>query len=256
MKSGRIDVGLVGCGFIGTTLKVWLEENNPNVVLHISDPAKGYCENVYENSEIEAFFVQIHVPTLENGEQDTKTLEDIVKRIPKGKDIWIRTTILPKNLLKLKEINDKVHHMPEFLTERTYIEDFRRQKMVFTGNVELLERIFPGKERICMSSVEASLAKYAHNVFGALKVAYFNAVNDICERENVDFGKVRDGILLSGYINGTHTLVPGPDGRFGYGGKCFPKDVNALLGGYRDTPLGKLIGPLEELNEKFRAKEA
>lgn len=254
MKSEKIDVGLIGCGFIGTALKVWLEENNPNVVLHISDPAKGYDENVYDNDEIEAFFVQIHVPTLENGEQDTKTLEDIVKRIPKGKDIWIRTTTFPENLKKLKEINEKVHHMPEFLTERTYIEDFRRQKMVFTGNIGLLERIFPGKEHICMSSMEASLAKYAHNVFGALKVTYFNAVEDICERERLDFVKVRDGILLSGYINETHTQVPGPDGRFGYGGKCFQKDVNALFDGYRETPLGKLIEPLNGLNKKFRSK--
>jgi len=198
--------------------------------------------------------VQIHVPTLENGEQDIGTLEDIVKMIPKGKDIWIRTTTLPKNLRKLKEINEKVHHMPEFLTERTYIEDFRRQKMVFTGNIGLLERIFPGKEHICMTSMEASLAKYAHNVFGALKVTYFNAINDICEHENLNFGKVRDGILLSGYINETHTQVPGPDGRFGYGGKCFPKDVNALSDEYQDTPLGKLIEPLKELNEKFRSK--
>lgn len=254
MKSEKIDVGLVGCGFIGTALKVWLEENNPNVILHISDPAKGYDENVYENEEIDAFFIQIHVPTLENGKQDIGVLEDIIRMIPKGKDIWIRTTTLPKNLKKLKEINEKVHHMPEFLTERTYIEDFRRQKMVFTGNIGLLERIFPGKGHICMSSMEASLAKYAHNVFGALKVTYFNAINDICERDSLDFGNVRDGILLSGYINKTHTQVPGPDGCFGYGGKCFPKDVNALSDEYHDTPLGKLIEPLKELNEKFRSK--
>jgi len=52
MKSEKIDVGLIGCGFIGTALKVWLEENNPNVVIHISDPAKGYVENVYENDKI------------------------------------------------------------------------------------------------------------------------------------------------------------------------------------------------------------
>ena len=81
MKSEKIDVGLVGCGFIGTALKVWLEENNPNVILHISDPAKGYDENVYENEEIDAFFIQIHVPTLENGKQDIGVLEDIIRMI-------------------------------------------------------------------------------------------------------------------------------------------------------------------------------
>ena len=46
------------------------------------------------------------------------------------------------------------------------------------------------------------------------------------------------GVLLSGYINDTHTYVPGPDGKFGYGGKCFPKDVNAfakMTDGYIDS---------------------
>ena len=76
----------------------------------------------------------------------------------------------------------QVHHMPEFLTERTYIEDFKWQPMVFTGDIELLKKIFPGKKHIDMTSEEAEMVKYAHNVFGALKVTYFNCVYDLCKR--------------------------------------------------------------------------
>ena len=106
-----------------------------------------------------------------------------------------------------------------------------------------------------MSSEEAEITKYAHNVFGALKVTYFNGIYDICKKNNLDYDKVREGVLLSGYINAPHTQVPGPDGKFGYGGKCFPKDVNAfteLLSGY---PIYEILKPLKSLNSIFRGED-
>lgn len=156
-----------------------------------------------------------------------------------------------------KKTGKVVYHMPEFLTERTYLEDFKWQPMVFTGapeHVELLKKIFPGKKHIIMSSEEAEMVKYAHNVFGALKVTYFNCIYDLCQKRGLDYSKVREGVLGSTYINDVHTQVPGPDGKFGYGGKCFPKDVNALEKMFRYTPLGVLIGPLKKLNDEFRGR--
>ena len=50
-------------------------------------------------------------------------------------------------------------------------------------------------------------------------------------------------MLLSGYINDTHTYVPGPDGKFGYGGKCFPKDVNAFAKMTQGTPSAPSLHP-------------
>ena len=150
--------------------------------------------------------------------------------------------------------------MPEFLTERTHIEDFRRQTMVFpvegdAAALALLTRIFPGKRFAVMSSLEAEITKYSHNVFGAYKVTYFNAVKEYCEKMGADWAKVHTGCLLSGYINDTHTYVPGPDGKCGYGGKCFPKDVNAFAKLTAGQPLGKLLAPLHELNVHFRGVE-
>ena len=106
-----------------------------------------------------------------------------------------------------------------------------------------------------MISEEACLAKYAHNVFGCLKVTYFNCIHDLCKQHKLDYNNVLSGILVSGYINDTHTKVPGPDGKFGYGGKCFPKDVNAFAKMTEGTPLGVLLEHLHELNVHFRGFE-
>ena len=182
-------------------------------------------------------------------------MKDLIRKLP-DVPVFVRTTILPGTSEMLsRETGHQVCYMPEFLTERTHIEDFRKQTMVFTGAVELLVKVFPGKKFTVMSPLEAEITKYAHNVFGAYKVTYFNAVREYCEKMGADWAKVHTGCLLSGYINDTHTYVPGPDGKFGYGGKCFPKDVNAFAKLTEGLSLGRLLAPLHELNVHFRGVE-
>ena len=248
----KIKVGIIGCGFIGTALKNWLEENNTNVETRVSDPPKGMNDDI---NDCDAYFIQIHIPTEEDGTQDLTLLKSIVNNLPCSRPIWIRTTILPGTAeLLQQETGRLVYHMPEFLTERTYLEDFKWQPMVFTGDIELLKKIFPGKKHIDMSSEEAELVKYAHNVFGALKVTYFNCIYDLCQKKGFDYSKVREGVLGSTYINDVHTLVPGPDGKLGYGGKCFPKDVNAFVAMFKDELVGKLLCTVPQINNEIRNK--
>lgn len=217
-----ITVGIIGCGFVGGALKAWLEENNKDVKIVVSDPPKGMNDDI---SGADVYFLQIHVPTNDEGKQDLTLMKEIISKLP-NKPVFVRTTILPgTSELLTKETGHQVRFMPEFLTERTYIEDFKRQPMVFTGEEELLKKIFPGKYYVTMTPFEA------------------------------DYLKVQRGCLLSGYINDTHTFVPGPDGNRGYGGKCFPKDVNALAEHTKGTPLGTLIAPLHDLNVGFRGFE-
>ena len=247
-----VTVGIIGCGFVGGALKAWLEENNKDVKIVVSDPPKGMNDDI---SGADVYFLQIHVPTDENGKQDLTLMTKLISDLP-DKPVFVRTTILPGTSERLsKATGHSVYFMPEFLTERTYIEDFKHQPMVFTGEVELLSRIFKGKQFVRMSPLEAEITKYAHNVFGAYKVTYFNAVYDYCRRMGADWASVHAGMLLSGYINDTHTYVPGPDGKFGYGGKCFPKDVNAFTILTQGTPLGQLLTPLHALNVHFRGQE-
>jgi len=246
----KINVGIIGCGFVGGALKKWLEEHNSdNVQLLISDPPKGYNDNM-QNTDI--IFISIHIPTEDEGHQDLTLLKQIISGLP-DIPIFIRTTILPGTSDKLsKEFNKKIYFMPEFLTERTAYQDFCSQTMVFTGEIELLKKIFPKKKYIEMTSLEAEIAKYAHNVFGALKVTYFNGIFDICNKLNINYQKVLEGVLASEYINAVHTQVPGPDGKFGYGGKCFPKDVNAFVKQFKDYQINDLLKVLHPLNKKFR----
>jgi UDPglucose 6-dehydrogenase len=251
----QINVGLVGVGVIGGTLKKYLENNNKNCNLLISDPAKGYSDSL---DKADVVFISIHIPTEENGAQNLQTLKDIISNLP-DKPIFIRTTLLPGTCDALsRQLNKKIYFMPEFLTERTAYEDFCKQALVITGETELLKKIFKDKEHIEMTNIAAEISKYTHNVFGALKVTFFNGIYMLCQKYGAVYSDVVAGALISGYINKTHTFVPGPDGKLGYGGKCFPKDVNAFLN-YIDIAkenehLHKLIEVVKNSNEDYRLK--
>lgn len=249
----QITVGIVGCGYIGGALMRWLQEHNPSVRILVSDPPKGMNDSMVGADVV---FVSIHVPTESDGTQNLDLLKSIINGLPAATPVFVRTTILPGTSDRLsKETGHRVYFMPEFLTQRTADSDFATQPMVFTGEAPLLKKIFKGKKHLEMTSLEAEITKYAHNVFGAVKVTYFNAVYDYCRRLGADYSHVHDGVLLSGYINDTHTHVPGPDGKLGYGGKCFPKDVNALALLTKDIPLGRLLAPLHALNIGFRGED-
>ena len=74
-----INVGIIGCGFVGGALKNWLEHNNPECKLFISDPPKGYFDDL---SKIDIAFLQIHVPTEEDGTQDLTLMKELITKLP------------------------------------------------------------------------------------------------------------------------------------------------------------------------------
>ena len=86
-----INVGIIGCGFVGGALKDWLEHNNPECKLFISDPPKGYNDDL---SNIDIAFLQIHVPTEEDGTQDLTLMKELITNLP-DVPVFVRTTILP-----------------------------------------------------------------------------------------------------------------------------------------------------------------
>ena len=79
-----INVGIVGCGYVGGALKVWLEENNPNVNVLVSDPPKGMNDDL---STADIIFLSIHVPTEDDGTQDLTLMTDIIKGLPKVRTV-------------------------------------------------------------------------------------------------------------------------------------------------------------------------
>jgi UDPglucose 6-dehydrogenase len=247
----KLNVGIIGCGVIGGALKRWISEHNPDCKLLVSDPAKGFTDKV---TDADVFFINIHIQTEHDGSQDISPLKNIIEKLS-DKPIFIRTTLLPGTTDALrKKLHKNIFFMPEFLREKTAYEDFCGQPMVFCGEVDLLKRIFVGKKYETMTSLEAEIAKYAHNVFCALKVNFFNGIHEFAVKTNCNYEKIREGVLLSGHINDRHTMVPGHDCKFGYGGKCFPKDVDAFAKFTERSHLGEMIELVRTQNEYYREK--
>jgi UDPglucose 6-dehydrogenase len=240
VTEGKLTLGVIGVGVVGGALHKWFKEHTShNVVAFDTDPEKNFNDDM---SNCDATFICVPVPTTEEGQQDTTYLQDALARATGIK--FIRSTVLPGT-------NDRFgsYSCPEFLTERTAYQDTCKMDML-CGHPDrgLVKRIFPGKEIKFMTNKECELAKYAHNSFGAMKVNYFNIIYDICKAEGVSYNKVMEGVLLSGYINDVHTQVPGPDGKFGFGGTCFPKDLRAF---YYKYPFMSFASCMAE-NNKFR----
>ncbi len=247
----QIKVGIIGYGVIGMAMGQWLKDYT-QCQMAISDPPKGINDDL---TGCDVFFVSIHIPTEEDGTQDLTLLKSIISGLPAA-PVFVRTTLLPGTTEKLtQELSRPVYFMPEFLTERTAYADFCSQDVIVTGATDIMDEIFKSKKIIHMSSVEAEISKYAHNVFGALAVTYFNGIYELCQSKNANYQRVREGFLLSGYLSPTHTHVPGPDGQFGYGGKCFPKDVNAFAISNRENHLGPLLEVTMKLNHFFRNQQ-
>lgn len=224
-------VGVIGAGITGGNLGKLLTSLG-HMVLYDDEP-KGLKDDM---SCCDAVFICVPVPTIRDRTQD---LSIVKERIMKWKSLncpfFLRSTVLPTTCDRLSNLTKKVVvAMPEFLTERTAEKDVFSQGIICgepTGTIRpLVERIFHKKKVVFMKNTEAEMAKYAHNCFGAVKVMYFNVISAACKKFNLNYDMVREGVLMSGYINPPHTKVPGPDLKYGFGGKCFPKDLAAFIG--------------------------
>ncbi len=162
-------------------------------------------------------------------------------RALKVEDIVVRSTVPVGTCRRLS-----VNFMPEFLTEANWAEDFKSQNEWVFGLHDLqnkrikkkLRKIFfcarhnkkikSADFRWCVSEV-AELGKYVRNCFLATKVSFFNEVEEFCRKRGVSYEQVRDLVLLDERIGKSHTDVPGPDGKRGFGGTCFPKDMESFF---------------------------
>lgn len=219
-------IGLIGVGVVGSTLKKWLEENTRHDIL-CYDPKKGLNDDLHGS---DAIFISIPVgPGI--GGQDTKDLAKVVEYAKKfTQHVFIRSTVVPGT-------NDtlKTYSMPEFLTARRAYEDFCSLPLVF-GDAphELINKIFINKihndgRYIRVSNVEAELAKYTHNIFGLYKVTYFNMIFKVAKLLSADFENVKIAANITGFLGTEHMQVPGPDGELGFGGTCFPVNLDSWI---------------------------
>lgn len=255
----QMRLAVIGCGVIGGTLYKWLKEHTEHEVMR-EDPGLGFDE-IKEDKKLDAIFVCVPVPSIEGSTseswvQDTRILKDVIKKYRHLNKVpfYIRSTVLPKTCDSLvKFFKMKIYAMPEFLTARNAYETMCSQNIIVGSEdhpscvneqVERVEKIFPGKTVKIMSNREAELAKFAHNCLGAIKVNFFNIVAKYAETIHADYNSVLDGVLMSGYVNKDHTNVPGPDGKYGFAGTCFPPNMLAFYG--EAKRLGMHVGSIKE----------
>jgi UDPglucose 6-dehydrogenase len=127
---------------------------------------------------------------------------------------------------------------PEFLTERSAKFDFINQARFILGGepeytskvAELFSIRFGESTPTIQTSFEtAEFIKYMNNCYFATKVSFMNEMRLIADKSDVDWDVAVDGFVRDGRIGHSHLSVPGPDGKFGFGGSCFPKDIQAMM---------------------------
>ncbi len=233
-------VGIVGNGFVGNAIHQGIKEHF-DVLVYDSNPKRKI--NTFARLN-EALFVFVCVPTpmTESGDFDLSIVKDVASRFITPKVLIIKSTITPSAAEEL--VNKYPMHAfvfnPEFLTERTAVKDFQNPSRIVLGSnneqalqeVEKMYRvIFPSRlvEIIKTDVATACFIKYFSNCFFAAKVSLMNEFRQIADTAGIDWNTALNGLLSSGWVNPMHTLVPGPDGDYGFGGKCFPKDINAFM---------------------------
>ena len=259
-------IGIVGYGFVGKAVD---EGFKRSVEKKIIDP-KLFGNDISELVEFnpEYTFVCVPTPMNDDGSVNSSIVDDTISFLLTNTKtvVILKSTVTPDIIKKYCDGLYKYNFVynPEFLREQSYVSDFIHPEFhVFGGEkvtTEEVENLY-WNHSICsldrvfhVSSVEASYIKYGINSYLASKVLWFNQFYDLIEDENLDPSNVISIIGADSRINRSHTLVPGPDGRRGYGGSCFPKDTVALL--KYSEECGKELTVLKEVisrNQEYRS---
>lgn len=260
----HIPVGIIGVGMVGTPLKRWFEERKGyergrNLFLYDIDPKKGFFDDV---SKADVIFIAVPSPRNPDGSCNVAVVEDAVRSVRGEKIIVIKSTVPPGTTERLQRENPRHKFLfnPEFLTERQAWEDMvrpDRQIVGFTaGSIDaanLVLGLLPKAPFMSpwgvntytpmkITATEAEIIKYGANVHFVRKVNFANALSLLCEAMEqrlsksaaegvgggrVNYENVRRGMAADHRIGDSHLDVD-HGGYRGWGGYCFPKDLDAL----------------------------
>lgn len=240
-------IGIVGRGFVGGAMyenfkdvfSVLVWDKDVNKRLNVES-----FEDFVDRSDI--IFVCVPTPMTEDGQCDTSIVEFVINDIAKvdrRKYVVIKSTVTPGTTQRLAEENGMVIGFnPEFLTEANAYNDFRHQPLIILGSdntglgtvlaqiyYEYNAKVDNVAHVIQRTTKEAELFKYLANCFLATKVIFANEFKTLCDKVDVDYGRIAEVAVLDKRLGHTHWRVPGPDGKLGFGGSCFPKDTSAMI---------------------------
>ncbi len=233
----KISIGIIGNGFVGEAQAFAF---SPIAKIFIFDVDKSRTKdplNTVHNCDF--VFVCVPTPMHEDGTQDFSYVDDVFKNASGDSIYIIKSTVLPGStkLLSKKYKNLNIIFSPEFLTERNAKLDMLTQSRIILGGkkslVDQAEKLylsrFKNKHIIKTDSITAELIKYMNNSFFATKVSIMNEFKILSDKIGANWEDALYGFSSDGRIGDSHLNVPGHDGKYGYGGTCFPKDVSALI---------------------------
>jgi nucleotide sugar dehydrogenase len=263
-------IGIIGNGFVGKATTIL---QNPEIELVVYDIDPKLCSPVGTKIEdltvCDLIFVSVPTPMKRDGSCYIGIVESVVDELKNKKVInepdnfiVIRSTVLPGTSDKLG-----CYFMPEFLTEKNFMNDFKTCKewifglrgnedhdKIFINKINKLFSLAKNYGSIESNSTnfvlnkEAEMIKYFRNCFLALKVSFCNEIFDYCRNKDINYETVRELATKDDRIGPSHSKVPGHDGKRGYGGTCFPKDTKALLSSMRESQIKSYI--FEAMNER------
>lgn len=259
------DVSVIGQGFVGGSLASVLSERGVKTLAFdiagkiakgaTSTNAFSLAEHVRFCDELDVtiHFLCLPTPMCANGRADTSIVEAALEEISgvtvrrgQPRVVVIKSTVPPGSCAAWDENfsskGTRVVFSPEFLTEANCMDDMRNQDRIVLGGdpretnrvASFMGKAFPDVPIIQTSASNAEMVKYLANTFLATKVSFANEMRQVCEAltssgVQCDFSTVVDIARLDKRLGDTHWMSPGPDGKLGFGGSCFPKDINALI---------------------------
>ena len=213
---------IAGYGFVGRAHYEVLKFKHDVV---INDPALGYT-NSYD--DVDAVIVCVSTPPNAGGGCKMDNVYEVIEAAP-DVPILIKSTISVEGWKMLVDTfpNRMLNFSPEFLRAESALEDLKNMDVLLIGgnSVRFWGDVFGIGIEIA-DPEELILAKYARNSFLALKVAFFNQMYDLCDALNIEYAAVAHYTTMDPRIGDSHSVVT--DER-GFGGHCFPKDVQALI---------------------------
>jgi UDPglucose 6-dehydrogenase len=234
-------VAIIGMGFVGGAIHSSFL-NNANVELLAIDPAKGWLASYSEIANFDAVFVCVPSPQRTDGSCDTSILVEVLKQlsIVNFKGVIIsKVTAIPSVYLGLQSTYTNLVHAPEFLTAANAVSDYLNGSFAVIGGATTAyrneaERIIrlsqPHLNSVTHCSIgEASFVKYTINSFLATKVIFMNEMAKLAEENQCNWDNIKQAVGQDKRVGASHMQVPGPDGDYGFGGMCFPKDTNAMV---------------------------
>lgn len=237
-----IRLGIIGGGIVGQAqARAFMEY--AEVRVHDVIPEKA-THDLASVLECDLIFLCLPTPQKDGKlECDTSALDQFFadRYLAKqtNRNYVIRSTVPVGFTAKMRSryALPNVVHSPEFLTARCAMVDAQIPSRNIIGGEachchmmlkSLYTARFPGAQVLCMSSGESEAVKLFQNSFFAVKLSFFNEIFHYAHRLGLDWDKILAGMLSDGRIVQSHTSVPGPDGKYGWGGTCLPKDIASL----------------------------